>query len=109
MRTTIDLPDPLYRQLKAHAALQGVPMKDVVLAFVERGLRAPAGAAKHEAPPWPGLPTLPPTGSLPLQSCSNAALFELLESAEPSLRQPAATAATAATAGAAGLTGMPPK
>lgn len=103
MRTTIDLPDPLYRQLKAHAALQGVPMKDVVLAFVERGLRAPVGAAEPEALPWQALPTLPATGSVPLQSCSNAGLFELLDSAEPSLRQPAAMV------GVAGMPGTPPK
>lgn len=84
MRTTIDLPDPLYRQLKAHAALQGLPMKDVVLAFVERGLRAPAGAAEPEAPAWPGLPTLQAICRLPPASCSNAGLFELLEAGEPS-------------------------
>ena len=83
MRTTIDLPDPLYRQLKAHAALRGLPMKDVVLAFVERGLRAPAEAAEPEVPPWHELPTIPAASSLPPEAWSNAGMFELLDAGEP--------------------------
>ena len=30
MRTTIDLPDPLFKEAKAAAALQGVTLRDVV-------------------------------------------------------------------------------
>lgn len=82
MRTTIYLPDPLYRQLKAHAALQGLPMKDVVLAFVERGLRAPVDAAEPEPPVWPGLPTIEGSATLPPEAWTNAGLFDLLDSGE---------------------------
>lgn len=39
MRTTLDLPDPLFRTLKARAALQGRSLKDLVVSYVERGLR----------------------------------------------------------------------
>jgi len=44
MRTTIDIPDPLFRQVKAEAALRGKKLKDLV----EEGLRrvlteSPAG------------------------------------------------------------------
>ncbi|OIN92893.1 MAG: hypothetical protein AUJ20_06045 [Comamonadaceae bacterium CG1_02_60_18] len=39
MKTSLDFPDPLFRQLKAHAALQGSSLKNLVLNFVERGLR----------------------------------------------------------------------
>jgi hypothetical protein len=35
MKTTIDLPDDLYRQAKAEAALRGLKLKDMV----EQGLR----------------------------------------------------------------------
>ncbi|HRK33130.1 MAG TPA: hypothetical protein PLJ47_00945 [Candidatus Hydrogenedentes bacterium] len=38
MRTTFDLPDDLYRRLKAHAALNGVPMRDALKQFIETGL-----------------------------------------------------------------------
>lgn len=39
MRTTIDLPDELFRQAKARAALDGMSLKDVITRFVEQGLR----------------------------------------------------------------------
>ncbi len=41
MRTTIDLPDPLFRRLKAAAALQGVSLKELVARAVRRELDAP--------------------------------------------------------------------
>lgn len=82
MRTTVDLPDALYRQLKAHAALQGMSMKDLLLAFVERGLRAPPGAAEVEVPAQRPLPTLHGRPALPAEAFSNAGLFDLLEVGE---------------------------
>ena len=39
MKTSLDFPDPLFRQLKAQAALQGSSLKSLVVRFVERGLR----------------------------------------------------------------------
>ena len=39
MRTTLDLPDELFRQLKAKAALQGAKLKDLLTRYVETGLR----------------------------------------------------------------------
>ena len=38
MRTTIDLPEPLYRKTKAIAALQGSSMKDLILRAIEKEL-----------------------------------------------------------------------
>ena len=51
MRTTIDLPDELFRRVKSEAALRGRKFKDLV----EEGLRlvvenGPAGAAEPAAP-----------------------------------------------------------
>jgi Arc/MetJ family transcription regulator len=42
MRTTIDLPDELFRQVKAKAALDGLRLKDLITRFVEQGLRQAA-------------------------------------------------------------------
>lgn len=42
MRTTIDLPDELLRQVKAKAALGGMKLKDLITLYVEQGLRGPA-------------------------------------------------------------------
>ena len=38
MRTTVDIPDPVYRKLKAKAALEGSTVKDAILHAVSREL-----------------------------------------------------------------------
>jgi hypothetical protein len=38
MRTTVDIPDPTYRQLKARAALRGCSVKELILRGVETEL-----------------------------------------------------------------------
>jgi hypothetical protein len=38
MRTTIDLPDPLFRRMKASAAMRGTTIKELVRMAVEREL-----------------------------------------------------------------------
>jgi hypothetical protein len=46
MRTTLDLPDELSRQVKAKATLDGTKLKDLLTRYVESGLRQstpPAG------------------------------------------------------------------
>lgn len=78
MRTTIDLPDTLYRQIKARAALEGRPVKALVSELLQRGLAAP------ETPAQAGcVRSLPPTVAVsalfPLSRPGNAALFELLD------------------------------
>jgi hypothetical protein len=45
MRTTIDIPDELYRSLKARAALSGLPVQDVVTRLIDLGLRSVSSAA----------------------------------------------------------------
>ena len=40
MRTTVDIPDPTYRQLKARAALCGCSVKELILRGVEVELNA---------------------------------------------------------------------
>jgi plasmid stability protein len=42
MRTTLDIPDPLFRHLKARAAMEGSTLRDLVVDLVEKGLQAPA-------------------------------------------------------------------
>jgi hypothetical protein len=39
MRTTIDIPDQLYKRVKAKAALQGRTVKDIVLRGVEKEMQ----------------------------------------------------------------------
>lgn len=44
MRTTIDLPDPLFKEAKAAAALRGMTLRDIVARALRRELRPQAGA-----------------------------------------------------------------
>ena len=79
MRTTVDLPDALYRSLKAHAALSGVTMRDLVRRLVEQGLRQPsvtgeAVPGRREPPPV----IIPPRG-VPIQATPRAQLLRLEE------------------------------
>jgi plasmid stability protein len=46
MRTTIDIPDDLHRELKAKAALQGRSVRDLLLGLIEAELRP--GTAKGQ-------------------------------------------------------------
>jgi hypothetical protein len=47
MRTTIDIPDAMYRRLKARAATEGKPAKSLILQGVEQVLKGePQTAAK---------------------------------------------------------------
>ena len=39
MRTTVELPDDLFRHLKAKAALKGVTVKELLTEYVAAGLR----------------------------------------------------------------------
>lgn len=39
MRTTVDIPDPLYRELKVRAAQQGSTVKAIILRGVEKEMR----------------------------------------------------------------------
>ena len=53
MRTTVDLPDPLFRRTKAVAALRGSSMKDLIVRAVERevaGARAVSKPTRVELP-----------------------------------------------------------
>lgn len=47
MRTTIDIPDPLYKELKARAARQGSTVKAIILRGVEKEMQDTAPKKKR--------------------------------------------------------------
>ena len=96
MRTTIDLPDNLFREVKARAALSGLKLKELIAQFVEMGLEqsptgpygsvedrmvgqafkrpdTPAGGPRHSPPP---LIAKAMTGK-PIPALSNRELAEI--------------------------------
>jgi len=48
MRTTIDIPDAMYRRLKTKAAAEGRPAKALILRGVEQVLDAPPPASSRK-------------------------------------------------------------
>lgn len=79
MRTTLDLPDALFKHLKARAALEGRTLRDLVVALVEKGLNAREAVNPQQrflARP----PVIPHRGPLQvdLANMSNADLHELM-------------------------------
>jgi len=78
MRTTLELPDPLFARLKARAASEHLTLKQLLKSYVEQGLNAmpERPSQKRSAQTLPRL-----EGLLALESdqLSNAALFELLD------------------------------
>ena len=49
MRTTIDIPDSLYRRLKVTAALRGCSVKELVLRSVQAELKAGRNTPRKKA------------------------------------------------------------
>ncbi len=80
MRTTITLPDELFRQAKVRAALDGTTFKDLVTRFVEQGLRrasplVPEGTGRRRSEP----PIARPATGHTLPVFSNAELHRVLD------------------------------
>jgi hypothetical protein len=84
MRTTLDLPDPLFRSLKARAAMDGTSLKDLLVRLVQRGLAEPSpqlAAAPVRRSPFPVLVHGPL--ALPVEAMSsNAKLYDLMYAEE---------------------------
>lgn len=54
MRTTFDLPDPLYRALEAESATRGIKVMELVTELLQRGLsRRPAPQLRRQRSPLP--------------------------------------------------------
>lgn len=77
MRTTINLPDALLREIKAKAALDGVTLSALMLNLVESGLRStnePCGKLNARS----RLPTLDIKKPIAKLDFSNAGLFDVV-------------------------------
>ena len=72
MRTTVDIPDPLYRELKGKAASEGRSVKELILRGVEQELGGRRGKPRRVT--LPIVPSKRP-GSLKLD---NAKIFEVI-------------------------------
>ena len=82
MRTTVDLPDPLMREIKARAALEGVKLKDYFARLVQAALQRPA---ELMGPPRRSLaPVFHRALAKPMPALSNAELHALMDAQDMS-------------------------
>ena len=81
MRTTVDLPDEIFRQAKAQAALQGITFKDLIARFVEQGLRNGLQPARNTERRRSEPPIARAATGRPLPVFSSAELHRILDEA----------------------------
>jgi predicted DNA-binding ribbon-helix-helix protein len=78
MRTTLELPDPLFARLKARAASEQLTLKQLLRSYVEQGLNAaPARTGTKRSAHT--LPCVEGPLAISGDQMSNAALFDLLD------------------------------
>lgn len=77
MRTTVDLPDDLYRALEARAGLNGIKLRQLIQRLIEQGLRSTGGepAARRHSPP----PVIVPPRGVPIPAVPRAELVRIEE------------------------------
>ena len=83
MRTTIDIPDPLFRRVKTKAAMEGTSLKNLIARFIEQGL-AGHGQPGRSSQPARSLPPLirPATTKSSIPVLSNADIETLFDQEE---------------------------
>lgn len=79
MRTTLDLPDTLFREVKSRAAKEGLKLKELIAHYIEAGLRNPPPPASQTGP-YPIPVAIRRKSGEPLTPArSNAELHEILD------------------------------
>ncbi len=77
MRTTIDLPDDLFRRAKATATIRGLKFKDLMAKFVEQGLNSATEETVHYGQHRP-IPVVVRTGGLVIPAMTNQDIDQML-------------------------------
>ncbi len=79
MRTTLDLPDILFREVKTRAVQKGMTLKDLLAQYIQAGMNAPA-SAEPLAPRIPvPLPYFRKTEGPVIPPRTNAELYAILD------------------------------
>ena len=80
MRTTIDLPEDLFREAKTRAVQQGITLKNLITQFIQSGLAVQEPGSKPVAcrmPPPVAIRRIP--GKSPRPALSNRELYAILD------------------------------
>jgi hypothetical protein len=81
-KTTLHIPDTIYREVKRRAVQRGQTVSDLVAEYLRRGLQE--GAARGKLAP---LPSFPDTGSPLVDVADRDALYRAMEEGERSVRR----------------------
>jgi hypothetical protein len=84
MRTTLELPDSLFKHLKARAALEGSTLRDLIIGLIEKGMKV--AEPESEATSLPSI-RLNASMALSTDKFTNAELSEMLYSISQKLKQ----------------------
>jgi hypothetical protein len=76
MKTTLEIPDPLFKQVKARAAIEGIKLKDLVASALTDYLSKPKGPAEEPSKSCP-FPLVRGKGGHLLKQMSNRTIAEL--------------------------------
>ena len=78
MRTTLDLPDPLFKHLKTRAALEGRTLRELVIELVQKGLTARDTVNMQQR--FQSRPVVGASATMPssAETLTNAKLFEFI-------------------------------
>ncbi len=79
MRTSFDVPDPLFRHLKARAAMEGTSLRTLMLGLIEKGLNPVATTAAAQSPALLPSVSLGAPMAMAAGELSNASLAALLD------------------------------
>jgi hypothetical protein len=81
MRTTLELPDPLFREVKARAAQSGLKLKELLTRYIEAGLKAPHLQNPETRPKRAPLPVAfeRTPGAPATPALTNAELYAILD------------------------------
>lgn len=82
MRTTLDIPDPMMRELKARAALEGLKLKDYFARMVQTALQRPP--EQGQTPKRSPAPIFQRDNAQPMPALSNAELQALMDAQDTS-------------------------
>ena len=79
VRTTIDIPDELFREAKIKAAQDGIRLKDLITSFIRHGMECEALTDPPVRPDRSPLPVIIPSSGVTLPAFTNAELFAILD------------------------------
>lgn len=78
MRTTLDLPDSLFREVKTRAVQQGMTLKDLLAQYIQAGMNAPVGEPTAPRASIP-LPYFRKTEGPSIPARTSAELYAILD------------------------------